>query len=370
MPTSVVNGTMTTAKAPTQRIVFLDWLRIIAFLGVLAGHEYAPAYITAMQAETTPASLRWVMQVFFPLIQNGGAGVVLFFLVSGYIITHVLMREGHGMFLVRRFFRIYPLYVLAVLAELLCGQPFPGWPVLLAQLSLFGDAFHARHTLGGVEWTLRVEVLFYLFMAVLKAAGIVDGRWCRVMPLVLVTTMAVLFIVAPMPGRWAWCYGYLNLYGPFLLLGACFYLLEHGRLGVWACAGISAFALLGYWILLSSWQPAFRETHFTGYAFVVFVLFWRLRGSLSIGAFGLAVSELTYAVYLFHDWLYQRLFGLLGSSIASSLLGHALTFMALMAVCWLATRCVEQPMIRAGQRLSNRWRSSAAASAATPISAT
>ena len=40
-----------------------------------------------------------------PLTVAGGAGVVVFFLVSGYIIAHVLQTEAARQFLLKRFFR-------------------------------------------------------------------------------------------------------------------------------------------------------------------------------------------------------------------------------------------------------------------------
>ena len=39
---------------------------------------------------------------------------------------------------------------------------FPDMSVLVPQLLLIGDFFGTPYSLGGVEWTLRVEVLFYV----------------------------------------------------------------------------------------------------------------------------------------------------------------------------------------------------------------
>ena len=88
---------MTTATSPSRfardddrRVVFLDYLRIFAFVSVLVGHKFAEPLQAAMADPTSPghraARLSW------PWVQGGGVGVLVFFLVSGYVITQVLQR--------------------------------------------------------------------------------------------------------------------------------------------------------------------------------------------------------------------------------------------------------------------------------------
>jgi len=345
-------------RQSSSRVVFLDWLRVIAFLSVLAGHKYAAAYNAVIQDPGTQPTLRFLMQLFVPMIEFGGAGVVVFFLVSGYIITHVLQREDGRAFLIRRFFRIYPLFWCAVLFETTLaawsGQPFRGWGVLLGQMSLFGDAFQVPHALAGVEWTLRVEVLFYLFMAALKVGGVIDGRWKAALPAVLVLGIVGLFLMPRVPGKWAWCYAYLNLYGPFLLLGALYYLVQSGRASASLATGASLAVLLGYWILLPQLQPPPSQSHFAFYGLIVFLVLWLRRDKLSIGPFGLLLSELTYPVYLFHNWLYEPIQRAVTRVLPTwSLIA---TLLGLLAFCWVTVRLVERPAIRIGQRLSARSR--------------
>ncbi|WP_431301599.1 acyltransferase family protein [Sediminicoccus sp. BL-A-41-H5] len=112
------------------RVVFLDLLRIFAFASVLAGHEFYPAIEAAAQDPTLHVTLRLMAQILAPFVWAGGAGVIVFLLVSGYIITQVLQRERAGEFLLRR---IYPLYIAAVLTETLLAaavlsQPVPPLP--------------------------------------------------------------------------------------------------------------------------------------------------------------------------------------------------------------------------------------------------
>lgn len=63
------------------------------------------------------------------------------------------------------------------------GVPFPPLSILIPQILLMGDFFQTPHTLAGVEWTLRIEVMFYAFMALLKTVGLFNKQqW---MPCVL-----------------------------------------------------------------------------------------------------------------------------------------------------------------------------------------
>ncbi len=48
--------------------------------------------------------------------------------------------------------------------------------ILIPQLLLIGDFFQTPHTLNGVEWTLRVEVLFYVFMLILRYTDLIGKR--------------------------------------------------------------------------------------------------------------------------------------------------------------------------------------------------
>lgn len=108
----------------------------------------------------------------------GRYGVLLFFLVSGYVIPMSLERHGSlRRFWVGRVFRIYPAYLLAIAAGLLLiatGRQrwANGDPVAVA----LGHATMTQDLLGlsGVLrpfWTLTYEMTFYLIVAGLFVWG-------------------------------------------------------------------------------------------------------------------------------------------------------------------------------------------------------
>jgi len=145
------------------RIPELDGLRGGAVLAVIASH-YAYTRLA-------------------PVLELGWAGVDLFFVLSGFLITGILRRTRtaeayYGPFWKRRARRIWPLAfgVLAVyygaawlVAPSLLSQPF--WIVFfLALQSVFAPALPAdaplwmRHY-AGIAWSLSVEECFYVIWA-------------------------------------------------------------------------------------------------------------------------------------------------------------------------------------------------------------
>ncbi len=349
------------------RIVFLDYLRIFAFASVLAGHKFHAPVEAAAHAES--GGWRWPARAVWPLIEGGGAGVVVFFLVSGYIITQVLQREGTAEFLIKRMARVYPLYVVAVLTECVLmrtrGQ-MPAAGDLLAQLLLVGDAFATPYALAGVEWTLRLEMLFYALMACLRAACMTHARRGRWLIALYVLVCAALYAWGPWATHTDWTRGYITLYLPFLLLGSAIWLRERGAIG-WPLLGlvvVTVFCLYRWG--LAAWQPRWLHAPFAALAVALFLGLWALRRQLFAPAWVLALSELTYAVYLFHNWLFDALRDGVMRWGVSRVQADLAALMLLGFICWALVRTVERPGMRAGRWVARRWTTPCPAGPAAP----
>jgi len=352
-------------RAASERLGFLDHLRIFAFLSVLIGHAlYRPMEAVA-QDESLHATLRAMMAMVLPLVRLGGAGVTVFFLVSGYIITRVLRSENPAEFAVKRFFRIYPLYIAAVLAlfmlRLLSGQGSQ-LGQLTMQLTLLGDFTDTPYALGGVEWTLRIEILFYGVMGGLswlfKRTGSTMGRSA---PIVFLAITLLLAASPPLTsgvigwGHWP-ATGVINLYFPFLLIGAMVYLHEQGHLGRTALGGFIALVLAQFYWFTPIYQPLWKDDHHAIIALGIFLLAWYFRSLLITTPWVRRLSDMTYPVYLFHNWLYFDLLEQLGRRSGwPEALCVTLSFFILFATCYLASRLVEKPFIALGRKVAARW---------------
>src|SRR5690606_36010517 len=130
---------------------------------------------------------------------------------------------------IKRVFRVYPLYVVAILSEIVLAKflheiPPPDLSILVPRLLLIGDLFSIPYALGGVEWTLRVEILFYLLVATVKLVF----QKCRSAALLIAYLFFTFSVhwVGPIPASTPLFVGYVTLYMPFLFLGSCIYFYE------------------------------------------------------------------------------------------------------------------------------------------------
>ena len=139
---------------PQRRMAWLDALRAIAALLVVYAHL---SHYLLRGARTVSAE--W--------LHAGPAGVMLFFLVSGYIIPASLERHGDlRRFWIGRIARLYPLYLL-VCGAVAVTLPLT-WPQAVAHLTMLPQLLGAP-LVTPVVWTLSFEMAFYLLVAALFA---------------------------------------------------------------------------------------------------------------------------------------------------------------------------------------------------------
>src|SRR6266853_3633744 len=107
----------------------LDVLRFFAFLGVFIFHA-APRTMDFYNAAGYP---HWLSSLLIPMFGAGAYGVDLFFALSAYLITSLLLRERAATgaldlrgFYLRRILRIWPLYLSFVAFAALAALVIPG----------------------------------------------------------------------------------------------------------------------------------------------------------------------------------------------------------------------------------------------------
>ncbi|WP_131782836.1 acyltransferase family protein [Legionella gresilensis] len=337
-----------------KRMIFLDYLRIFAFISVLIGHKFFPFLFHLTNCHKVHDSLKFLVNLVLPFCFGGGAGVVVFFLVSGYVITYVLKTELPFEFLVKRIFRIYPLFITAVLLEvflnLLINHNSPNYRILIPQLLLIGDLYHAPNVLGGVEWTLRVEIIFYFCMCLMRSLNIINNKNIA-LPVILVFLTLLLNFIPPIPGEGTWNMAYLNMYGPFLFLGVFIYLYENQCINLSALGAFVCLVFMQYWYLTRVYQPNWLHTHFALLAFLLFVITWKFRERLTTNAIILFTSELTYSVYLFHNWLFDRIKQWSGDGLFAKM---PYTLILLILICAFFVKFIEKPAIKLGRTIYQR----------------
>ncbi|NWB97474.1 acyltransferase [Pseudomonas gingeri] len=352
----------------SERIVFLDYMRVFAFLSVLIGHKFEPEITAMLSASTDNALLHTIANFFYNICYGGAAGVIVFFITSGYIITHVLQTESSPDFLIKRLFRIYPLYITALIIEafsyyLLTGIIETSPKIWIPRVLLIGDFFKTPYALGSVEWTLRIELMFYLFMALLKATGVLGKTtW---MPLILLTATLALHALPQFPAADQWLHGYFNLYAPFLFIGVCIYLLQTKKASAYLCLSVIVIIAAFFIKKLAILHPTWSTFNFAIPAILIFTSAWLGRKHLPDSRILRLLSNMTYSVYLFHNWLWSYIINLLKKHEIDYLPMKLQGVIILFFACYLAHKTIELNAIKAGKSLTVYFKSKKACPAET-----
>lgn len=151
---------------PLNYMPRLDGLRAVAVVGVLLEHFLG-----------SEISVR---------LGTGTLGVILFFVLSGYLITRLLLIErprgpaaAAASFYWRRFLRLSPPYYLAIAFALAIGigDMARNWPMHVLYLSNVQVAIEGSWNNASHFWSLAVEEQFYLawFIVVVVA----PARWLK-----------------------------------------------------------------------------------------------------------------------------------------------------------------------------------------------
>lgn len=148
----------------------LEAFRGFAALGIVIFHAYQHSRVGQTYVfENTP---------FHLLFRHLDAGVAWFFVLSGFLIflpfaRAALHQQGAASvrgYLIRRIFRILPLYYIAILVvwSVRFGGGSEQWFDLARHLT-FTQIFESQHIFWtiGPAWSLAVEMIFYLVMAVI-----------------------------------------------------------------------------------------------------------------------------------------------------------------------------------------------------------
>ncbi len=333
-----------------NRIIFLDYCRIFAFVSVLIGHEFFGDILNLISNPNVHITIKSILSILLPVFEGGGAGVVVFFLVSGYIITKVIEVEKPFDFLLKRIFRIYPLYGAALILHFLLlkkANSAPSGFVLIQQLSLLGDFSNTPYSLNGVEWTLRIEIIFYLFMTVLAGLKLFS-RYRRLLPYVLLAGIMSCQFIAPFPKTETLFKAYFSMYCPFLLLGSLFFTFENKEVKAHFLLAAIGLVFYQYFSQTAAFSKHWLGSHFAFFGALIFFSLWFFKGRLILNNIIILFSEMTYAVYLLHHWLFNYFCTWTGRFNIPGGAKKGLAVILLFLASYIMMKLIEKPGIRVG----------------------
>lgn len=283
-----------------------------------------------------------------------------FFVVSGYLIFASFdNRPAIGNFYIRRLFRIYPLYMVVVLAQGLTMAALAGGIgehasefVRYVGLNLIMATFLA-HDLGGLLsglhnpginpslWTLKIEVAFYLLLPLLWYLSKRFGDWVLFALYVASTAyMAITMhygmdtLAKQLPGQMR-----------FFLVGMALYRYRDALTfptlpGVFVACGL--FMIFEYYhqsLIVESLSPLLC-------GLILFICVFRFP-SIPLP------FDISYGVYLLHGPLIQL--SLLLGIFRDTAWFLTLLLASVILISLAAERYIEQPGVELGKRLARYW---------------
>jgi peptidoglycan/LPS O-acetylase OafA/YrhL len=136
----------------------LDSLRALASMIVVIGH------IELFKKNNSIPNI-------VDMVPSGHLGVILFFVLSGFLITYLIVKElesksfSFKKFYLRRILRIWPLYYLILIISYISFEPSISIRGLLLSLSIFPNVANAigeGWQTSPQIWSIGVEEQFYL----------------------------------------------------------------------------------------------------------------------------------------------------------------------------------------------------------------
>ncbi len=353
-----------------KRFPALDGLRAIAALMVVVFHNQGPDWV------------------------QGWIGVQIFFVISGYLITTLMLREedrsgkiSFKRFYARRIFRILPVYFV-LLGVTLVVQFFhsnltksPPGSELPLYLVFFNEFGHGGAY--GQSWSLGIEQKFYLFWPLLAFSAILVQRRAKFGGRIGLTLalMAIMLVMVPLSmggDPRGWTAHYFSI-----LVGCLVAILMHNPRTYnlfkpltrpWvACTAAAAFVAIHCTVHL--WGAFIEKHHLAGNVpgfiavpppYVLLVGFLLLPALLA-NAFPqrllstrpfVFLGERSYSIYLVQLLAHEAVLAiylLFGANLNKSPVPFVAVSLMSILMAHLCFLWVEKPMIAVGKRfISNR----------------
>jgi peptidoglycan/LPS O-acetylase OafA/YrhL len=355
------------------RIHEFEALRGALAAWVLIGHVFK-------HSGYTPDALRP-----FPLLADPGMPVDVFIILSGFVIFSLLdhKRDGYAPFIIRRFFRLFPLFLVVLLVSAMLVVPALGWreafpwktpflegvialnkasaDYLPEQLMVHLTMLHglvpdallpaSQYAIVGQAWSISVEWQFYLsaplFFYLLRRRPMVLG-------LVVLGLMGL-------HSRYWLGEGFALNQGQFFLIGIVSYYLYRNTVvvGPQLFLGAATFIAILVWIVprpisLAIWVVALAAAmHVKGGGMNPF----SYVASLAVPQW---LGRISYSVYLWHALVIVCLSRLILTAIPGisqgqhSALLMASTVVGTLGLSTASFRLIEQPGMNVGRNLARK----------------
>lgn len=294
----------------------LDSIRTIAFFTVFLAH----AFYAESEAIKKSSAYLWAIQFQEAL----GFGVPIFFVLSGFLITYLMLKEQTGKFgfslknfYMRRILRIWPVYFIVLLIgfvlfpifrNLMLQQPYLENANPLYYISFLSNFDQLKHTslpfgIGlGPTWSVSIEEQFYLLWPLLLLL-FPKKHFIIGIGIVLISSLVLSPLLGLPSKHTLYCMMYLSIGGLFAYLS--FYHFEFIK----KITNVSSFVFLfGIFLLITSLYlssngyGSYYLTVFMALIIAYSIVYQIFAEKLELRKipFLERVGKYTYGLYLYH----------------------------------------------------------------------
>lgn len=342
-----------------NKIIFANQMRGIAALCVVLSHLGAVFWGArsivgaATGAPPIDGPTPWIASLFIsPHLNLGILGVAAFFLISGFVIPFSLHKTGRVAFIVARFFRIYPTYtagLLVVLAAvwLSCrywGSPLPWGPGVVIQNLTLVNSLTGVPSIDLVNWTLSIEVKFYLVCCILATSIRKGSIWT------LVAASCAIFLVNLV---WRTALGTELEFVIFMFIGVIFNYLMRGLIQLRTFATTAAI-LCGFFFF--GWGATPWPHYFSmiapnyAYAIAIFGLAYMNRSRFRNFLLLDFLADISYPLYVTHSLIGYIAMRYMFAQKIPAIIVTPITAALILVIAYLIHRLVELPATAIGKR--------------------
>ena len=353
-----------------QRVEVIDLLRGLSCLGVLLYHIRIDLWIGWWRITSYPedySAFAKVVAWFSIPTPFLGHAILLFFLISGFCIhypnTFFSANPCWKTYFKRRFWRIYPTYLIAILLTSLisyyCHIKWGDitWNIekILRTVTISQNypPANGQFLTNPSLWTIPLEIEFYLIYPIAYFILLKFGFFQLFFLSILISSIGVYLSKQGM--EWV-SFTALFLWPSWLLGVLISRLYSMDKLGQFkntlVYSALVLFLILALTSRLKVWEPWIQYLCWTGFYFFLFVIFLRSEKFFKIKdrvLFGLLawLGKISFSLYLIHFPLF-KLFGYFHLEIfgekPANFLFSLLYLIPVILLAWLFFKYVENPI--------------------------
>jgi peptidoglycan/LPS O-acetylase OafA/YrhL len=328
-----------------ERSGALDLLRFLAVLIVFFSH-YTDTYNYVYHI--VPSNLKYM-----PIFHYGSTALIVFFMVSGYVVTMTSVKKDLREFLVTRLSRIYPLFwvsciVAFILPRIIQEHTYllhSSFKTFLINMTMV-PALFGHVMINPIYHTLLVELAFYFFIAIIIAFNL----WNRIL---IIISILVLYCLYKSFDESASAHVFI----PPFVAGMLFYFIKAKRHALWK---LNSLLILNYICSLDVGRVLIRQMGefyknpaalniwtMSIIITAIYLLFYLIvadKMKVKNTRITQILGEIAYPFYLFHIY-FLFIYWYFRNSLSGELLLFGI-LATIVLICWAINIYIEKPLSR------------------------